>query len=39
MKSEIVNLMIKNRTYIMGILNVDPDSFLMVANGILWTML
>ena len=30
---------VKNRTYIMGILNVTPDSFLMVANGILWTML
>ena len=30
---------VKNRTYIMGILNVTQILFLMVANGILWTML
>ena len=30
---------VKNRTYIMGILNVTPDSFSDGANGILWIML
>lgn len=29
---------VKNRTYIMGILNVTPVLSLMVANGTLWTM-
>ena len=26
----------KNHTYIMGILNVTPDSFQTAANGIIW---